>query len=248
MDSQYYIEYYDLERNNWWFTARLEIIRTHVKKLVKNRRDLNILNIGIATGATSIMLEEFGKVKSIEYDQTCYEFVRQKLNIDIEQGSILELRFDNDSYDLVCAFDVIEHVENDRLAANEMKRVCKPGGFVFVTVPAFQSLWSRHDEVNHHFRRYKLKQLENLFMPGGFTVFRSYFNTILFIPVYIVRSMANLFPGLFKRDGSGSDHSLFTLGFLNTVLHWIFLSENMLLRFKISMPFGVSAMLSWRKK
>ena len=84
MDSQYYIEYYELERSNWWFTARLEILKSQVKLLFPNRNDLNILNIGVATGATSIMLEAFGTVKSVEYDEVCYQFVKEKLNIDIE--------------------------------------------------------------------------------------------------------------------------------------------------------------------
>ena len=247
MDTQYYKEYYELERSNWWFTARLEILKSHIQKLYPGRTDLNILNIGVATGATSVMLESFGKVKSIEYDEVCFNFVKEKLPIDIEQGSILELRFDENTYDLVCAFDVIEHVENDQLAVNEMKRVCKPDGFVFVTVPAFMSLWGQHDVVNHHFRRYKTLELSKLFGNNGKIQYLTYFNSWLFIPIYAIRSLGNKFPRLFKRDGSGSDHSMFELGFLNTVLYYIFLSENVFLKMKIRFPFGVSALLSWKK-
>ncbi|MES2725845.1 MAG: class I SAM-dependent methyltransferase [Bacteroidota bacterium] len=248
MDTQYYKEYYELERSNWWFTARLEILKSHIQKLYPGRTDLNILNVGVATGATSVMLESFGKVKSIEYDEVCFNFVKEKLQIDIEQGSILELRFADNTYDLVCAFDVIEHVEDDQLAVNEMARVCKPEGFVFVTVPAFMSLWSQHDVVNHHFRRYKTDELSKLFNKSGQIQYLTYFNSWLFIPIWLVRSLSNKFPKLFKRDGSGSDHSMFTLGFLNTVLYYLFLSENTLLKRKVSFPFGVSALLSWKKK
>lgn len=247
MDSKYYIEYYDLERSNWWFTARLEILRSHVQKLVGRRRDLRILNIGVATGATSVMLEEFGSVKSVEYDETCFQFVKERLNIDIEQGSILELRFEDESYDLVCAFDVIEHVEDDHLAVNEMKRVCKKNGHVFVTVPAFMSLWSQHDEVNHHYRRYKSAELKNLFGSDGKIQLSSYFNFWMFIPAYTIRKLSNKFPQFFKRDGSGSDHSLFKLGFLNRLLHYLFLSENIVLKMGLLFPVGVSAMISWKK-
>ncbi len=246
MTPAYYKEYYELERSNWWFTARLEILKSHIQKLYPDRTDLNILNIGVATGATSIMLESFGKVKSIEYDEVCFNFVKEKLPIDIEQGSILELRFDANTYDLVCAFDVIEHVEDDQLAVNEMKRVCKPDGFVFVTVPAFMSLWGQHDVVNHHFRRYKTLELSKLFGNNGKIQYLTYFNSWLFIPIYVIRSLGNKFPNLFKRDGSGSDHSMFELGFLNTVLYYVFLSENTLLKRKIPFPFGVSALLSWK--
>lgn len=249
MTPEYYKEYYELERSNWWFTARLEILKTQIKNQFKNRTDLNILNIGVATGATSIMLEQFGKVKSIEYDEICYNFVKQKLNIDIEQGSILDLQYANNTFDLVCAFDVVEHVENDQLAINEMIRVCKNAGVVFVTVPAFMDLWSKHDEINYHFKRYTNKTLLPLFdKDKGHISYHSYFNTILFIPIYAVRWLSNKFPNLFKRDGSGSDHSMFELGFLNKVLYVIFIAENALLKPRIKLPFGVSLMVIFNKK
>ncbi len=244
MDKGYYIEYFDLERNNWWFKARLEIIRTQVKKIANGRNDLSILNIGIATGATSVMLEEFGKVKSVEYDTDCYAFVKERLNIDLEQGSILELRFEDESYDLVCAFDVIEHVENDKLAASEMMRVCKKGGDVFVTVPAFQFLWSHHDVVNQHFRRYTRKELNALF-PGIKPVFTTYINTLLFFPISFIRLMSKLIP--FKREGSGSDFGLIKSDFLNTLFYQVFLSENTLLKSRIDLPLGVSVLSIFKK-
>lgn len=249
MTPEYYKEYYQLERTNWWFTARLEILKSQVKTLFPNRNDLKILNIGVATGATSVMLEEFGKVKSVEYDEVCYQFVKEKLNIDIDQGTILALTFADNSYDLVCAFDVVEHVEDDKLAVSEMIRVCKSNGFVFVTVPAFMDLWSKHDEINYHFKRYTNQTLIPLFPASkGNIHYRSYFNTLLFIPIYLVRFISNKFPNLFKRDGSGSDHSMFELGVLNKVLYWIFYVENIFLKHKMKLPFGVSLMLSFKKK
>lgn len=249
MTPEYYKEYYHLERSNWWFTARLEMLKSQVKTLFPNRNDLKILNIGVATGATSVMLEEFGTVKSVEYDEVCYQFVKEKLNIDIDQGTILALTFADNSYDLVCAFDVVEHVEDDKLAVSEMIRVCKSNGFVFVTVPAFMDLWSKHDEINYHFKRYTNKTLFPLFPTSkGNIHYHSYFNTLLFIPIYLVRFISNKFPNLFKRDGSGSDHSMFELGFLNKVLHQLFYAENVFLKNKMKLPFGVSLMLSYRKK
>ena len=194
-------------------------------------------------------LEMFGKVKSIEYDEVCFNFVKEKLQIDIEQGTILDLQFAENSFDLVCAFDVVEHVEDDQLAVKEMIRVCKSNGFVFVTVPAFMDLWSKHDEINYHFKRYTSKTLLPLFDSNtGNVIYHSYFNTILFLPIYLVRWISNKFPKLFKRDGSGSDHSMFELGFLNKVLYAIFYAENILLKRLVKLPFGVSFMLSFKKK
>ena len=249
MTPEYYKEYYHLERSNWWFTARLEILKSQIEIMFPHKNDLNILNIGVATGATSQMLEMFGKVKSIEYDEVCFNFVKEKLQIDIEQGTILDLQFAENSFDLVCAFDVVEHVQNDQLAVKEMIRVCKSKGFVFVTVPAFMDLWSKHDEINYHFKRYTSKTLLPLFDSNtGNVIYHSYFNTILFLPIYLVRWISNKFPKLFKRDGSGSDHSMFELGFLNKVLYAIFYAENILLKRLVKLPFGVSFMLSFKKK
>ncbi|MDP1728153.1 MAG: class I SAM-dependent methyltransferase [Bacteroidota bacterium] len=247
MDKNYYLEYYDLERNNWWFKARQEIIRSQIIKLTEGKTNISILNIGVATGASSIMLAEFGKVKSIEFDAECFEFVKEKLDIDIEQGSILELQFEPNSFDLVCAFDVIEHVENDQLAAIEMMRVCKPGGFVFVTVPAFMSLYGKHDIVNHHFRRYKSDGLKMLFSEQGSIVYDTYFNSVLFIPIFLVRIINKLIPGILKSKGSGSDFGMIQSKFLDRLFYKIFMFENGLLKKATRFPFGVSAMLIWKK-
>ena len=162
MDKQYYKDYYKLEREHWWFTARNEILKSLIKRNIDINKKLNILNIGTATGAGTKMLEEFGNVTSIEYDEDCCKFLNEQLNIKTQQGSITELEFDENTFDLVCAFDVIEHVEQDELAAKEMLRVCKKDGLVFCTVPAFMLLWSEHDVINHHVKRYKLKQFLKL--------------------------------------------------------------------------------------
>lgn len=247
MDKNYYIEYFDLERNNWWFKARLNIIASQIKKHFNGKTNLRILNIGVATGATSQMLEQFGEVKSIEYDKDCYEFVKQRLNIDLQQGSILDLKFNDNSFDLVCAFDVIEHVEDDNLALLEMFRVCNSNGLVFITVPAFMVLWSYHDIVNHHYRRYTLLQLKNLLRNKGKIVFSSYFNTLLFLPILAVRITSKLLPFLFKRKGSGSDFAIYNPNWLNNLLYRLFMLENFWLNLNFKFPFGVSAMIIAKK-
>ena len=249
MNSSYYIEYYTLERNHWWFKARLDILRSQVAAL-KLPADSKILNIGIATGASSVMLQEFGKVKSSEYDKTCFEFVKEKLpQLDVEQGSVLELPYADNSYDLVCAFDVIEHVEDDAKAVSEMIRVCKPGGYVAVTVPAFMFLWGHHDDVNHHYRRYTKSQFKKLFNQGGIINFSSYFNTFLFPPIAGFRLFSKLLPKNFMRNKNeaGSDFSIYQPGFTQKLFYKLMKSENVFLKRKISLPVGVSILLSFRK-
>ena len=250
MDSNYYIEYYTLERHHWWFTARLEILRSHISSL-QIPAGAKVLNVGIATGATSVMLEQFGAVKSVEYDKTCFDFVKQKLpQLDLDNGSILELQYADNSYDLVCAFDVIEHVEDDTRAVSEMLRVCKPGGCVMVTVPAFKFLWSEHDEVNHHYRRYTKTQLKKLFNLKSKIIFSSYFNFFLFSPIAGFRLISKLLPKKFMRNKkeAGSDFSVYQPSFTQKLFYGIMRSENLFLRYRISLPFGVSILISVRKE
>lgn len=247
MDNLYFKEYYKLERNHWWFTARSLILNDQIKNICKGK-DLKILNIGVATGATSEMLATFGTVTSVEFDNDCCNFLRNDLKMDVTEASITDLPFVNESYDLVCAFDVVEHVENDRLAVNEMKRVCKINGHILSTVPAFNFLWSKHDEVNHHFRRYSENQYCNLYISSGTILFKSYFNCLLFLPVLVFRVISKFLPTNFMRKGAGSD---FTISGSNTfapLLFHIFATERIWLNRKISCPFGISFLLLWTKK
>ncbi len=266
MNQDYYKNYYHLERNHWWFVVRLEILKQELQKiiLVENNLDKSkrkILNIGIATGKTSEMLSEFGEVISVEYDTVCAEFVRQKLNIKVIEGSILELPFENNSFDWVCAFDVIEHVKDDRKAISEMNRVCKKNGKICITLPAFQSLWSHHDEINQHFKRYRMNEIINLFglqsekldKTNGnhsFKVIRkTYFNSFLFIPIWLFRKLNFLIPQQLIRKGSGSDFEIYKENrFLNSILKGIFSLEKKLFHNNISFPFGVSLLFFLEKK
>lgn len=253
MDHQYYKEYYDLERQHWWFVAREKIISNYIKKLIASgqlpAKDLKILNVGCGPGRSSEYLSGFGRVTSIEYDKFCCAFAAEKTGLEIINGSITELPFEDNSFDLVCAFDVIEHVEDDALAVSEMKRVARKDGVIFITVPAFMSLWSHHDVINHHFRRYKSDQVKKLFskVNDGTMIFSSYFNAFLFPPIYIFRSLSNLLKSGKNRPGSGSDFEAFKPGILNNVLYSIMHLESKFINSNIRFPFGVSILYTWKK-
>ena len=250
MDKQYYKDYYFLEKKHWWFTARKEILEDIIRRKINPTHPIKILNIGTATGAGTLMLQTFGHVTSIEYDEDCCKFLNEELKITTQQGSITALEFENEQFDLVCAFDVIEHVEDDGLAAAEMLRVCKKDGFVFTTVPAFMLLWSEHDVVNHHHRRYSINQFRNLFKVDDSTiVFQSYFNCFFFIPIAFIRILLWPFQKnkLKNNRVAKSDFSRFNAdGILNKILFRIFLIEKTLLKF-IKFPFGVSICLMIKK-
>jgi SAM-dependent methyltransferase len=248
VNKDYYAEYFKLERTHWWFKVREKIIEDVIKKHISTGGDFSILNIGAATGRTSEMLSKYGVVTSLEYDEDCCVFTRQKLNIPIIHGSILELPFADNSFDLVCAFDVIEHVADDSLGVREMERVCKSTGNIFITVPAFAGLWSHHDVVNQHFRRYRMPQILNLFrsLNNGRVVFKSYFNSLLFPPVFVFRKTSKIIPEKWIRKDAGSDFSVVQNGFINKLLFSVFYFESILLKF-MRFPAGVSIIFLWEK-
>ena len=213
------------------------------------KRPLKILNVGVASGRTTEALMELGEVTSIEYDKDCCNFTRERTGLDIQEGNILDLQFADNTFDLVCSFDVVEHVEDDALAVKELKRVCKPDGVVFITVPAFMALWGKHDEVNHHFKRYRIKEVDALFKDKGIEVLkRSYFNSILFLPISIVRTLSRTFPSLFVRNKSGSDFTLLEQdSLMNKLFYKVFIAEKSVLR-NYNLPFGVSILYAVKKK
>jgi len=241
MDQKFYQEYYKLEREGWWFKARLSILENYCQAIITNP-DMKILNVGAATGATSEMLSKYGKVTSLEYDEFCCKFLKEKTGIEAINASLTELPFENNSYDMICAFDVIEHIENDNKAVEEIYRVLKQKGKYFITVPAFQSLWSNHDVVNHHFRRYKKKQLNKLIESTNLKIDHStYFNFWLFIPISITRFILNNIPRKKDSNLSGSDNEILqSSNIINRILYRIFHSEKFLLRINIKFPFGIS--------
>jgi SAM-dependent methyltransferase len=261
MDKLYYQEYYFLERNHWWFKVREGILKDCLAgNIPKNAspnmvpdsgsgiNQLKILNIGAATGKTSEMLKSFGEVISIEYDKDCCEFINQKSGLNLINASILEIPFSDASFDIVCAFDVIEHVKDDVKAVMEMKRVCKKNGLIFITVPAFMKLWSHHDVVNRHYRRYIMKQIIALFGENdGLIQDKTYFNSLLFLPILFFRIISPLIPKKIIRKGSGSDFSINKINsFSNKIFYYLFNFERKLLK-KIRFSLGVSILFLWKK-
>lgn len=250
MDKAYYTKYYTFEREHWWFTARLTILDKYISENILSRNNLEILNIGTATGATSEMLSKKGNLVSIEYDKDCIAFTKSKLDIDIRWGDILNLDFAENSFDLVCAFDVIEHVEDHAKAVYEMMRVCKAGGDILITVPAHMHMWSEHDLVNHHYRRYEIDELKTLVnnTPGCNISYISYFNSYFYYPILIARKIKNVITGnLTKKGELKSDFESFKSGTINQIMRNIFAHEKNKIAAKKTFKNGVSLIAHIKK-
>jgi len=244
MKNEYVKEYGRLETSHWWFAVRKKIILQKISAYVPQGKNLSVLNIGAAAGASSLWLSVFGKVVSVENEPVFIEHLQNE-NIEVVNASATLLPLADNSFDLVCAFDVVEHIADDAKALAEMQRVCKPGGKICITVPAYQSLWSQHDVVNNHQRRYSFKSFEQQLPQQSAIQYSTYFNTLLFLPVWLARKMNNLFA---NKNKPASDFDNFKQGsFSSAVCRFIFNLETGLLKI-MRFPFGVSLLVLLEKK
>jgi len=145
-----------------------------------------ILDAGCGSGRNMVELAGYGEVTGVELSSTSVAVARKRGAGEVVEGSVLEMPFEADSFELAVSLDVIEHLEDDRAALKELRRVVAPGGALLVTVPAYQGLWSRHDEINHHHRRYSRRALLEAAAAAGWSCERTtHFNSVL-LPVAIV--------------------------------------------------------------
>jgi 2-polyprenyl-3-methyl-5-hydroxy-6-metoxy-1,4-benzoquinol methylase len=172
----------DLDSRHWWYRARREVLAKLIARKVRPPRGARILEIGCATGHNLGMLARFGAVEAVELDEAARAIASQRLGRPVAEARLPELAgVPEQSYDLVALLDVLEHVEDDRAALASIARRLKPGGALLITVPAFQWMWSVHDEVNHHKRRYTKQTLRAAIAQAGLRAdFVGYFNSILF--------------------------------------------------------------------
>ena len=245
MNKEYVQQYAKLEKEHWWFVVRQKIILQFLKKYV-TEKPISILNIGAAGGASTEWLSLFGNVVSVETEPFFIEHLKEK-QLNVVESSVINMPFTDDSFDLVCALDVMEHVEDDTAALKEMKRVCRPGGMICITVPALKILWGQHDVVNGHYRRYKKNDL--VYLGDSFPLLKkmeiSYFNSLLFLPILAARKISNLFSN--DKNNIQSDFSRYkTTGFIGHLCKIIFSTELSLLRF-IHFPGGASLIAVWKK-
>jgi SAM-dependent methyltransferase len=181
------------------------------------------------------MLSEFGSLDAFELDDEARDIACRKLPVDVKSGMLPDdIPFKPGSFDIVVAFDVIEHVERDVESLAKLREQLAPGGRLMMTVPALPWLWSQHDVTHHHFRRYTRGQLDATLRRAGLEPVRiSYFNTLLFPAIAAVRLCKKAL-GL-KEEGD--DRMPSTL--INGVLKKIFGFESNLVG-RIPMPIGVS--------
>lgn len=170
------------EDAHWWFATRTWAIERLLDALPRHT-NLDILDVGCGAGNMIHHLSRYGRVRGIEVDMRPVK-IAQSRGYDVRQGDATRrIPFDNATFDLVTALDVIEHVDADDAVLCEAFRVLRPGGFLLVTTPAFQWLWSHNDELNAHKRRYTAGQLRSREEGAGFKLRRLSYNFFLVFPL-----------------------------------------------------------------
>jgi SAM-dependent methyltransferase len=235
----------EVEKSHWWFVGRRRILESFLERICRVLSDdriqqggqlslLKILDVGCGTGANLEMLSKFGEAEGVDVSAEALAFCRARGLRALKQGEAEDLPYEDESFDLATALDVVEHLDDDLAGLKEMRRVLRPGGRALLFVPAFMFLWGVQDDVSHHRHRYTLGVLEDVVKRAGFAIERaSYVNITFFAPIFLGRL-------LIRATGfrPASENNL-TIGFLNRPLGKILGAESLALRY-LNFPFGVS--------
>lgn len=245
MQEVVYHTNFKLEDNYWWFTARSMIVRKVFSAICKLPPDSTILDVGCGTGgfARDIMNEGY-RVIGLDTSETALNYAKIRGIEELHQSTLDEFDPRDKKIDAVTILDVIEHIDDDKSITQELARILDKGKWIIATVPAYQWLWSSHDEVHMHYRRYTKNNFKNLLKNAGFEIeFASYYNTFLFLPAVMMRIKEKIFK---IRDKEQEPVEEVSFG-LNKIFHSIFASERNFLP-SISFPFGLSIIVVARKK
>jgi SAM-dependent methyltransferase len=242
MHPDAYAEMATLQDSHWWFIGRRAVLSRIIKALPLPPA-AHILEIGSGMGGNIRMLQEFGEVTAVEADESARHWSQQRLGLRVLPGMLPDRLPDlREKFDLICLLDVLEHISDDAAALAALPPLLGDNGRILVTVPAYQWLWSAHDEKLHHFRRYTATGLESVARQSGYAIERiSYFNTLLFPLAAATRLYARL-----SGTKTVAGNSL-PPPFLNRMLRRVFEAESGMIR-AVRFPFGVSILAVLRSR
>jgi SAM-dependent methyltransferase len=233
-----------VEDKHWWFVGRRAILESFLETIVQGLKPKaqspKILDVGCGTGANLEMLARFGSAEGVDVSDEALEFCRKK-GLTVQKGLAETLPYDDESFDITTALDVVEHLDDDIAGLREMHRVTKSGGYSLIFVPAFMWLWGVQDDISHHRIRYTRKQIVERVKKAGFKVQRAtYANFTFFAPVLGGRTLMKL-TGIKPESENNINISA-----LNGLFGKLFSAERFWLK-NLNFPFGVSIVVIARK-
>ena len=232
----------NVEDSHWWFVGRRAILEEFLRLIIPNPKFQNfkILDVGCGTGANLEMLANFGESEGVDVSDDALEFCKLK-GLKAHKGLAEKLPFADESFDIVTALDVVEHLDDDVAGLREMNRVLKTGGKTLIFVPAFMWLWGVQDDISNHRIRYTKKQIVERLQSAGFEIERAtYANWTFFAPILAGRTLMKI-TGIKPESENNVNVSA-----LNGIFGKIFSSERLWLK-KFDFPFGVSIVITAQK-
>jgi SAM-dependent methyltransferase len=236
MNPEEYVQLFRLGGSHWWFVGTRDILFSSVKQ--KAGRAGRILDAGCGSGLMMRRFSECGPVFGFDRNMNALNHCAGLGFHSLCRGNVVLLPYKANTFDLIIAADLLEHCEDDEKVLREFNRVTAPGGSALISVPAYNSLWSSHDESLHHKRRYSKADITGKMLRAGYVIDRAtYFNTILFPPVALARLTLGKLP---RQNSTINYHENMKL--LNEMLLGVMRLERRLLQ-RIDFPFGLSVLV-----
>ena len=234
MERIVYSHMADLDQRHWWYLGRRKVIERLIDRFARPPESGRILEVGCGTGHNLAMLRRFAEVDAVELDESVRAIAESRLGRPVMADRLPELANVADrAYDVIGAFDVIEHIPDDDAALRAIAAKLKPGGRLVMTVPAHQWMWSAHDVVNHHKRRYSKRALKQLIDRSPLKLEAiGYLNSLLF-PLALAQRMVS------KISGDKDARLGIPPSPVNGLLTAIFAAERFLVG-RIPLPSGLS--------
>ena len=247
MEAREYRLMYEQEDRHWWFRSRCRmtqsLLEKHILRACRTQKPW-LLDIGCGTGVFLQNQQDTCHGFGLDFSTEALEFCTARGLSRIIRGDAVSLPWPDNTFDIVTAFDLIEHVRDDTALVKEIRRVLKPGGSLLATVPAYPLLWTGHDVSLHHFRRYRRRTFELLFDHNHWDSVRM---TSGFFMIFPLAACIRLCKTVFRPDHPPSSDIFSVPSWLNTLLCHIHGLEATWLR-KFNLPIGTSFMTVRRKK
>ena len=238
-----------LEESSFWCRTRNRVLRTVFRRFANRGRTLDVLEIGCGTGTVLSGLRElpFLNLTGSEIYLQGLRYARQRLpGVEFIQLDATDIPFEQ-AWDVIGAFDVLEHVEADELVMRQVYAALRRDGLFIVTVPQYQWMWSRLDELVHHKRRYSRRDLSRKLRAAGFdVVYATSFVTMLF-PLMMATRLKDRSRPATANAGAELKAQVSLPAPINTLFDWIMRIDEAALRAGLSLPFGGSLLVVARR-
>jgi SAM-dependent methyltransferase len=238
---------YEAEDHHWWYVGNHENFFNilHRRNLIRN--GTYILDVGCGTGKWLEILKNSYEINEtgIDFNEVALEYARTRGKINFQKGDINKRIFPESSFDLITSFDVIAHYNvDDSMAIKNFNTLLNNEGYLLLTVPAYQFLHSKHDEVVQQDKRYNRKQIKLLLENNDFEIIKISYCVCLLFPLALIKRILNK---IFASKGEDHNEVKIPPKIINQLFLLVMRIENFLFRY-ISLPFGLSVLVLAKKK